>query len=158
MKKWIKRIVLIVIAIAVINAVFSNNKPTRTNVNPSVTHTATAKPLPTKSPEQTPAENALSTPQPAGSTAPASGIRPEFKAAMDSYESFFNRCADIMMAYANNPSDMGLMMQYLDMMSQYEDALNAIDSVNEADLTNEELAYYLQVTANIEQKMLLALG
>ena len=158
MKKWIKRIVLIVIAIAVINAVFSKGKPTRTSVNPTVTHEATAKPMPTKTPEQKPDGLIPSTPEPAVEAAPASGIRPEFKAAMDSYESFFNRYAEIMTAYANNPSDMGLMMQYLEMMSQYEEAMNAINSVNEADLTSEELAYYIQVTANIEQKLLLTLG
>lgn len=158
MKKWIKRIVLIVIAIVVINAVFSRNKPTRTSVSPTVTHSATAKPQPTKAPEQKPAETAVSAPEPAAETVPASGIRPEFKAAMDSYASFFDSYTEILTAYSNNPTNLGLMTQYLEMMSQYEEAMNAINSVNEAELTNEELAYYLQVTANIEQKMLLALG
>lgn len=39
-------------------------------------------------------------------------LRPEFKEAMDSYESFYNEYCDFMIKYQENPTDLQLILEY----------------------------------------------
>ena len=48
----------------------------------------------------------------------ASGIRPEFKEAMDSYEAFYTEYCEFMKEYNENPSDLALLAKYSDMISK----------------------------------------
>ena len=54
------------------------------------------------------------------------GIRPEFKEAMDSYESFFDEYCEIMKKYNENPDDMSLLMDYLDFMTEYDEIMTCL--------------------------------
>ena len=87
----------------------------------------------------------------------ASGISPEFKAALDSYEQFFDEYISIMNRMKSNPTDLSLLSQYTDYMGRYADMLAKFEALEKTDMTKEELAYYLEVSARIEQKLLNAL-
>lgn len=81
------------------------------------------------------------------------GMRPEFKDAMDSYEAFIDEYCDFMKKYAESPSDMELLADYSDYMSQYAETMEKIDAIDETELSDAELQYYLEVTGRITQKI-----
>ncbi|MCM1334514.1 MAG: fibronectin type III domain-containing protein [Bacteroides sp.] len=87
----------------------------------------------------------------------SNGIRPEFKEAMDSYEAFFDEYCKIMTAYANNPSDLSLMLKYLEYLEKYSEMMEKLDKIGDDDLSEAELLYYTEVMSRINKK-LLALG
>lgn len=131
---------------------------------PSMTPAPTPKPTPTPTPKPTPTPTPSPKPTPAPTPEPtpepikekSSGIRPEFKAAMDSYESFFEEYCKLMKSYTENPSDFSIMFKYLDMLSKLEEMEEQLDAWSDEDLSDEELIYYLEVTTRIE-KMLLGM-
>lgn len=87
-------------------------------------------------------------------TAPT-GIRTEFKEAMDSYEAFFDEYVDFMEKYTNSTNPAGMLTDYSNYMAKYSDAMAALSRVNDGTLSNEELAYYIEVQSRINQKLLL---
>lgn len=84
----------------------------------------------------------------------ARGVDPEFKKLMDSYEQFFDEGIEILNAYTQNPTDLQLLMKYMEFMEKYEEVLDALYDIDSDDLNEQELAYYLSVLGRIEQKML----
>ena len=117
----------------------------------------TAAPRPVSTPA--PAETPEATPTPAPVVA-ETDIRPEMKEFLDSYEAFIDEYAAFMERYANADSgDLAAMMgDYASFMSRYADFAEKLDAMDEDDLTNAELAYYLEVTSRASQKLLLAAG
>ena len=89
-------------------------------------------------------------------TAPLTGIRPEFKATMDSYEAFFDEYTDFMNRYATaDYADMlAMMTDYTNYLTKYTEAMQKLNEIDENELSNEELAYYLEVTARINSKLM----
>lgn len=81
------------------------------------------------------------------------GMRPEFKEAMDSYEAFMNKYCDFMIKYAESPEDLDLIAEYADYVSQYTETMEKIDAIDEEELSDAELAYYLEVTGRVTQKL-----
>lgn len=77
----------------------------------------------------------------------------EFKKTIDSYEKFFDKYIKFMKKYdaSNDPSSMA--NDYANYMSQYADTMSKLDGVNQADLSEEDLNYYMQVHARIMQKL-----
>lgn len=113
------------------------------------TPTATAEPTPTP---------AASDSTVADSTA-ATGIRPEFQQAMDSYEAFMDEYCAFMEKYsASDGSDMSLLSDYADFMAKYADTMQDMQSWNDGTMSNEETAYYLEVQNRINEKLLDAAG
>lgn len=84
----------------------------------------------------------------------SSGLRPEFKEAMDSYESFYDEYCEFMVKYKENSSDLKLLAEYSDMLKKYYEMETAFDAWESEDLSNEELAYYLDVNNRISKKLL----
>lgn len=84
----------------------------------------------------------------------ASGIRPEFQQAMDDYLSFFEEYCEFMNALSNAENDLSLLTQYADFMTRYTETMNSLEAIDESQLSNEELALYIDTSAQI-QKMLL---
>lgn len=80
------------------------------------------------------------------------GIRPEFKAAMDSYEEFFDDYVAFMKSYMEDPFSM--MGEYASMMMQYTETMAALDAIDDGTLSNEEAIYYAEVTLRINQKLM----
>lgn len=84
----------------------------------------------------------------------ADSIRPDFKAAMDSYEAFYNEYCDFMKKYMENPTDLTLLGEYADMMSKSTEMSQSFEAWNEADMNDAELSYYLEVSNRVAQKLL----
>lgn len=80
------------------------------------------------------------------------GLRPEFKEAMDSYESFYNEHCEFLEKYSENPSDLTLLAEYADMMAKAAEMNEKFDAWEE-DLNDNELKYYLEVSSRIAKKL-----
>ena len=78
----------------------------------------------------------------------------EFKAAMDSYEAFFDEYVAIMKKYKENPMDMSILADYASYMGQYADMMQKLEKWEGENLNAVELAYYVEVQARITQKLL----
>ncbi len=85
----------------------------------------------------------------------AVGVSPDFKAAMDSYEAFFDEYVEFMKKYENadSTSQMSMMSDFADYMTKYSEALSALDKIEDEDLNDAEMAYYLEVYSRIMKKM-----
>lgn len=82
-----------------------------------------------------------------------SGIRPEFKEAMDTYEAFFNEYCDFMAEYKENPTNLSLLGKYAGMITKLDEMEKKFNSWEEGDMSSEELKYYLDVTSRIQKRM-----
>lgn len=81
------------------------------------------------------------------------GLRPEFKKAMDSYEAFFKKYCNFIKDVQQNPSDLTLLMEYASMMDQYSKTMEEMESWEDKDLNDAEMAYYVAVTARITKML-----
>lgn len=112
-----------------------------------------AKPAPTPQPEP---EEEPEAPEEEPEEEPApepSGIRPEFKEAMDSYEAFYKEYCDFMKQYQENPTDLALLGKYAELLARTEEMDRKFEQWDEDELSDEELKYYIDVNARV-QKML----
>lgn len=91
------------------------------------------------------------------SAAPA-GVNPDLKAFLDGYEAFIDKYIDFMQKYQANPTDLGLLMEYADMMQEYADFMEKVDDYDSDEMSAADAAYYLEVTSRCTQKMLRVLG
>lgn len=89
----------------------------------------------------------------AGETSDTSGIDPDFKATMDSYEEFFDEYAEFMEAYSDNPSSPELMAQYADMLEQYSETMAEMSGIDTGSLSAADAAYYSEVLARIYERL-----
>ena len=81
-------------------------------------------------------------------------IDPEFKAAMDSYESFMNEYVDFMKKYSENPSDFTLLADYATYMSKYSEFVKDFEKWEDEDMNDAETAYYIDVQTRVNNKLL----
>lgn len=81
-------------------------------------------------------------------------LRSDFKEAMDSYEDFMNDYADFMKKYKANPSDVSLLADYADYMTKYADMVEKFDKWESEDLSDAELAYYIDVQARVSKLLI----
>lgn len=108
--------------------------------------------------EQQTSENTSASADAAGEPKAADdSISPEFQAAMDSYEAFFNEYADFMKRYEDNPTDAELLAEMGDMFKREGEMLKEFDAWERDDLNTAELAYYLEVQGRIYAKLAEAL-
>lgn len=83
-----------------------------------------------------------------------SGIRPEFKETLDSYEEFFDSYCEFMEKYLSSPADLSLLNDYSDFTEQYEETSEKLDELGKEDMSEEELNYYMEVMMRITTKLL----
>ncbi len=81
-------------------------------------------------------------------------ISPEFKKTMDDYEAWFDHYCEVMKKYQDNPSDLGLMTEMTELLSEETTMLEQLENMDESEMNSAELAYYLEVTARIQGKLL----
>ena len=62
------------------------------------------------------------------------GMRPEFKAAMDSYETFMTDYVDFMLKFNEDPSDLSILADYADYMSKYAEFVEDFEAWNEEEM------------------------
>ena len=82
------------------------------------------------------------------------GMRKDFKDAMDSYEAFMDEYVAFMKKYSDNPSDVDIFADYTKYMSKYADMVETFDKWESEDLNDAELAYYIDVQARVNKKLL----
>lgn len=123
------------------------NAPVQTETTQPVTEAA---PTEAEAESVTPAEVAPTEPETTAST----GIRPEFKDAMDSYEAFYDDYCEIMAKYTKNPTDLSLLGKYADMLAKAEEMDKKFNAWDEGSLSDEELKYYLDVMNRVQKKMI----
>lgn len=99
----------------------------------------------TPAPEETPTAPAENT----------SGIRPEFQETMNHYLEFYRQYADFMKAY-NNSSELTpeMMSRYRDMMMELMNMNASLQSIDQSELSTEELQLYIQTTAEVQNLLL----
>ena len=81
-------------------------------------------------------------------------LRADFKAAMDSYEEYMDEYVDFMKKYQKNPTDLTLLTEYAEMMSNYAQWLEDFEKWESEDMNDAELAYYLEVQERVNKKLL----
>ncbi len=81
-------------------------------------------------------------------------IRKEFKAALDSYEAFFDEYVAIVKKYSKNPTDLSILNDYTQYMGKYSEMVEALAKLGEEEMNSAELAYYLDVQTRINKKLL----
>lgn len=81
------------------------------------------------------------------------GLRKDFKEAMDSYEAFMNEYCDFMEKYSKNPTDPGLIADYMSYMSKYDDFTKKFDQWGSEDLNDAELEYYIEVQTRVYERL-----
>lgn len=92
---------------------------------------------------------------PSNDTQLVDGMRPEFKKAMDSYETFMNEYCDFMKKYAESDgTDIGLLADYADYMSKYADMVEDFEAWDNEEMNTAETAYYLDIQTRINKKLL----
>ena len=106
----------------------------------------------TKQPQKTKAPDPVKTEKPKDNL--VNGMRPEFKKAMDEYEKFFDEYCEFMEKVSNNPEDLTLMLQYGDFMTQYTETMEALEDMENDDLNDAEMKYYLETMDRINKKLL----
>lgn len=108
--------------------------------------------------EETPEPVKEVTPEPEPSVeptaAPASGIRPEFKEMVDSYEAFIDEYCDFMTTFSTTDDTTALLAEYAEYMSKYTDLAAKMDNVDESELSAEEDAYYTAAMARCSAKLI----
>ncbi len=82
------------------------------------------------------------------------GIDPDFKEAMDSYEAFMSDYVDFMKKYMAAPGDVSLLMDYADYMSKYSDFVEDFEKWENEEMNTAETAYYIDVQARVNKKLL----
>lgn len=88
---------------------------------------------------------------------PSNDIRPEFKEAMDSYETFISEYCDFMKKYAETDgTDLGLLADYAKYMSKYADMAAGFEAWESDEMNAAELAYYMEVQTRISKKLVEA--
>ena len=90
-------------------------------------------------------------------TTDSSAIRPEFKQTMDNYEAWFDHYCEVMKAYKENPSDINLLTEMTSLLSEEVTMLDQLEKMDQSEMNAAELAYYIEVTGRIQQK-LIAVG
>ncbi len=83
----------------------------------------------------------------------ARGVTPEFKAAMDSYETFFNEYVAFIKKFENDSSNLAMLGDYAAFMTRYADMIQKIDAIEERQLSAADDAYYLEATVRIYKKL-----
>ena len=85
-----------------------------------------------------------------------SGIDPDFKAAMDSYESFMDEYVAFMKKYQENPTDLSLLTDYANYMSRYAEVVEDFEKWDDQEMNTAETAYYIEVQSRVSKKLLEA--
>ena len=81
------------------------------------------------------------------------GVRPDVKEFLDSYESVMNEYVDFMKKYKDSNYSSNMLTDYLKILDKYTDFVDKIDAVDESEYNDEELKYYLDVTSRVTKKL-----
>ena len=80
-------------------------------------------------------------------------IDPQFKKAMDSYESAMKEYSSFMKKYTSSSNPVSMMTDYNRIMEKYTNANNEFNKIKKESLNSAELAYYLEVQSRVVKNM-----
>lgn len=83
-------------------------------------------------------------------------LSPEFKKTMDDYEAWFDHYCEVMKKYQEDSTNLELLSEMTELLSEETGMLEQMESMDQSEMNTAELAYYLEVTARIEKKLLEA--
>lgn len=98
--------------------------------------------------------DSLTTDQSTDESTDSTGIRPEVKEFLDSYESFMNEYADFMEKYNNSNDVASMMKDYTTYMTKYADFTQKYKDLGDDDLNDEELKYYVDVQSRVTKRLI----
>ena len=81
-------------------------------------------------------------------------IRPEFKEAVDAYETFFDYYVDFMKRYSESGYSLDMFNEYLEYLQKYAETMEKMDELSDGAINTAETAYYLEAINRIEKKLL----
>lgn len=82
-----------------------------------------------------------------------SGVRSDFKKAMDSYEKFFDEYVAIMKKYKENPTDESIIADYTRYMEKYNQMVEDINEWKGKNMNAAETEYYIEVIRRTSEKL-----
>lgn len=104
---------------------------------------------------ETPSKGSASTSVSKDDKKTTTGVDPDLKAFLDSYEAFMDEYVEFMKNYMNNPGDaLSMLSEYTKIMEKYEDFAEKVDEYDSDDMSTEDAKYYLEVINRCNQKML----
>ena len=80
-------------------------------------------------------------------------VSADFKKMMDGYEEFVDEYIAFMEKYEDSSDTASMMKDYTKFMSKYSEYMEKIDAVDEDELSDADLAYYLKVTNRVNEKL-----
>lgn len=80
-------------------------------------------------------------------------IDPQFKKAMDSYESAMKEYSSFMKKYTSSSNPVSMLNDYNQIMKKYTNANNEFNKIKKESLNSAELAYYLEVQSRVVNSM-----
>ena len=160
LRRWWFWVLIVIVAASLFNRGGLRGRDTATRKPEPTTVSTVSTPKPTAKPAATPTEEPAETEAPEGPALAETDIRPEVKEFLDAYEACMDEYVDFMQKYMNaDPSSMASMMgDYYRILTRYTEFAEKIDAFDESELTNAELAYYLEVTSRVSQKLLSVAG
>jgi len=83
-------------------------------------------------------------------------IRPEFKAAIDGYEEFFDEYIEFINKYetADTTEMLSMLAEYTQYMTDFAEAMESLEEMEDDEMSTAEALYYAQVSSRITQKLL----
>ena len=93
---------------------------------------------------------------PETSPVPEDGIRPEVREFLEAYESCMDEYVSFMRRYmsAGPGGTLSMLADYYRILSRFSEYEEKLDAFDESDLNPAELAYFLEVTNRVNQKLL----
>ena len=119
----------------------------------TIAPTSEATTAPTTETTTAPTTEATTEPATEAATDLIDGMRPEFKEAMDAYESFYKEYCELLRKYTQNPTDFSILGQYTNMLTKIDEVDKAFKKWDQSDLNSEELKYYLDVNNRVLKMM-----
>lgn len=77
----------------------------------------------------------------------------DFREFMDSYEAFMNEYVDFMLTFSSSTNPANMVGDYADMMARYSDMVARFDEIDEGSLSQEDAAYYVEVSARVTARL-----
>lgn len=88
------------------------------------------------------------------SNATSSAVSADFKDIMDSYESFMNKYCDFMETYNESSDPAAMLDDYNAIAAEELEWANKVNAYDQNSLSAADKAYYLEVTARVEKRLL----
>ena len=89
------------------------------------------------------------------SSGQTTGVDPDLKAFLDSYEEFVDEYVVFMKKYMADPTNaVSMLTEYSEIMGKYADFAEKVDQYDSKEMSTEDAKYYLEVTTRCTQKML----